>query len=223
MITVSNSLNTYTQKESIFMYIAECFGVKIYKKYYPGGGSYWNNTHLDKNCISELDDVVDSSNKNIRQHSAMMVQEWCMFVPLNIYEYVSSAGKSVYISTLMLGSGLTLYHLYGIMVHTYNIIKAKNRIRILKEQEQKIVFRPPKEQANDMYIACTVVSPTVKIYELRSYNIPFPSKVIFDNYECASHFKHQFLTESTERVIDLLTDQKAFESYREKVMLNYDC
>lgn len=106
--------------ESFFLIAAECLGVKVFKRYWICGGSYWNNRHISSNNANDLRWVANFSYYHSINHCMMLLAESLISIwqsKLNIMPIV----------LFMLP-----FHSYALMVQLYNNILAKRALRNLK-------------------------------------------------------------------------------------------
>ena len=108
--------------ETTFIYICdEYLKIKLFKKYWFNGGSYWNKKHINKNNINNLKSIISLSNNTIKWHIIGIIVE----IPLHIDLYYQTNNRiSIIISFI--------YHSYAFIVQNYNKIMAQKRINIVE-------------------------------------------------------------------------------------------
>lgn len=122
--------------QNIFCRVAECLGVKLYKKYWPDGGSWWNTKHIDPNNGDDLERVILNSNDLANNHFIQMINENFIMIASILCSYYFSLVDNKGLSYLVtITSILTLRHLYGIMVHTYNKYIAHDKLSKLPNDQ----------------------------------------------------------------------------------------
>jgi hypothetical protein len=101
-------------------------GAKYFKRYWPVDGSYWNGSHIDKNCEEDLKCVIRKANEYTRIH----VQSLCIifFMFLSGYFLVDSDKFDLRVLLFV----LLPMELYAFMIHHYNRILAKNKLSEIK-------------------------------------------------------------------------------------------
>lgn len=94
-------------KETVY-FIAELLGVKTFKRYWPVGGSFWNDTHIRKDSKTDLERTLREVKGYTRQHvqisflvTAIYLLGWLadvstidfkyyfyVFVPMELYPFM---------------------------------------------------------------------------------------------------------------------------------------
>lgn len=116
------SSNPTTHHEESKLYWCEILGVLYFKKYWPNGGSYWNDEHISSNNIDDLRNVLQFSRNLTLIHKGVMIQEFFICLALAYMGHITTYDT---FKILML---LSIIHSYVLMVQYYNITKAKSKI-----------------------------------------------------------------------------------------------
>jgi hypothetical protein len=112
--------------ESMYIIFCNLLGAKIFKKYWVTGGSYWNETHIDKNDKEDLQGVIKDSWSYSKTHIGGLFLETLLYslvILLNIQQN-SSLSYKIFLLPLIL-------HGYPLLIHNYNRILAKRQIKYL--------------------------------------------------------------------------------------------
>ena len=113
------------KKKKLFIKFAECFGVKIFKKYWVVRGSYWNRKHIDKNQRPDLETIINEANEFTKTH----VEQWIGILILIFI--LTAVDLTRYWEYAKLAFAMSLYHGYAFMVHHYNRLLAQERLSSL--------------------------------------------------------------------------------------------
>lgn len=122
--------------KNIFYSFAEISGVKIFKKYYPIHGSFWNNYHINKNSIRDMKKIIENAEFFRKLHVASLFLSSMIIFGGYMMNVKNDQSKLMLI--------VCFQDLYTIMVQFYNINKAKDRIQYLEDNKIK-----EKEDEND--------------------------------------------------------------------------
>lgn len=131
------------KKEKFIIFLATCLGIKIFKKYWPYRGSYWNETHMNKNDPIELRSLIAETKKLVNTHVQSMFGENILLIGILLF------GGDLFWNTIAMLIILNLMHLYAIMAQHYNRILAQRQLDQLKKDDfsenQNVDFVKNKE------------------------------------------------------------------------------
>ena len=113
--------------ESIVIWIAELLGAKLFKKYWPVDGSYWNRAknlkRLDPTNKFDLERTIYQSYEYTQTHIQGLTITSIVILPV----YIFVSGKKV--EVIYTYFGLLGIHLYALLIHQYNRILARRRLK----------------------------------------------------------------------------------------------
>lgn len=116
-----------TRFEKIYIGICNLLGARIFKKYWPNGGSYWNTCHTDTKSEYDLQLISDNITYYQRIHTAGLFLETLMCVI--IYGTGHTKPKKViqYIPVSL------IIHGYPLLIQKYNRILVNAHIKKIRE------------------------------------------------------------------------------------------
>lgn len=210
--------------EKIFCYFAEFCGVKIYKKYWPDGGSYWNSEHINPNKIDDLEDIIISSLNHFKIHLTGLLNESFVMIPSltliyfygkDLFEF--NVWKKTFNYTAIIYGFISLRHLYGLMVHRYNIIKAKNHLALLQKikiesksqnviNDNKSENQSEKKKYQYWKLYSMQIADNIFVYEVTNFNASLCFK--FASKELAEKFYQKITTEDGEIIKKMVLDEE---------------
>jgi hypothetical protein len=116
----------------VLIILAELLGVRIFKKYWPYGGSFWNNRHIDPTNKYDLETVINNAWDYTRNHVQALITE-LLVVMISYYSgYMNPKQCRGFIPVTL------VIHGYALLVHYYNRTKAKARLRQIVRTEKRI-------------------------------------------------------------------------------------
>jgi len=194
-------------------------GVKQYKKYWPDGGSWWNETHMNPNNRSDLERTVSKSKESFRNHVNQMINEVLILGLIWVVSFVFNLLKGkdlIYIGLVLLVS--TLRHSYGLMVHMYNSFKAQDKLSTLPKEEPEPVLTLGMDTPSQKVgrLGSCDLTPTLTIYTVR----------ISHFYGARCHFRYKKMAEAFMEHLDTLDDGTLFQlatnkKYAEEFQTNF--
>lgn len=101
------------------MLVATLLGARVFKRYWPVGGSYWNDTHADTSKRRDVEGIISDA----RLYTKFHIQVWSMQLLMLGMLYIWG-GDVVFSQTLDVNKGLAVIHMYAFMIHRYNVILA---------------------------------------------------------------------------------------------------
>lgn len=116
--------------EQFFCNVMEYCGVNFFKCYWPPYASYWNETHMDPNCLSDLLSTIRLFKSNISFYVGQILAMIFVLVPTALISYwldLINLNFVYFIGIFMLVLGTKF--MYGIMLNKYNLILANKCIR----------------------------------------------------------------------------------------------
>lgn len=123
---------------SYFILVMSWLGIRYFKKWWPSGGSFWNNKHINPSNNHQLKDIIKTSWNAIQGHAVYSAGEFTIMFLMGLTEYIEIDKVFKYLAAM------TTYHLLALLVNWYNIILAQYRIeRNRRIKETKVV--KPKE------------------------------------------------------------------------------
>lgn len=147
-----------------FETLAECMGVKLVKKYWVIGGSYWNKTHINPTNSCDLTRVINDADSYTATHRTGMAFELLTFAAVYVCGFtIREPDLTAYMKLLAI---LACYHSYAFMLHTYNRVKARAVLGSLKKDDECVLDLLPRSMS--LYV------PSVKPDPLEDtpYKIP---------------------------------------------------
>lgn len=200
---------------NLFCSIAELLGVKIYKKYWPDGGSYWNTKHVNKNNETDLKLIIDQSIFLLKIHFSGLLNEFLIMIScVIVFSYFNAIDEKYLLSILFIYGIILSRHLYGIMVHRYNIIKANERLIILLSNTKKNSTSTAKDlkintnKCKNKYwiIDEHEIIENTYIYIVKNYQAGLYFK--FDSKEKANKFYQSISMENSKIIQKMALDEK---------------
>lgn len=189
----SKQVVDFTKNEKIYMKLCYYLGVKIFKKYYPNNGSYWNNSHIDKKNEVHLNTIIHNAYENLKLHLAGIFIETIMILTLGLTGYLELVKSFQYFPMIF------LIHGYPSIVQKYNIILANNCLKNLPPTSKHIPYKELaigyltiSESGNNFYLRDTSyrqVGPAF-INEEKAKDF---AKFITENYTDEELLEHKFL------------------------------
>lgn len=123
-----NKIN-YTNFEKRYIKFCEILGIKLFKKFWIAGGSFWGEQHINKNNINDLEIVIENANDFQRTHISQLIIDITFFVlSTKLCLMHRSLGCKIMIVSLTC-------HSYALIAQNYNKILAKRRIEYLESQQ----------------------------------------------------------------------------------------
>lgn len=117
--------------EHIFVFVCKyILLMKVFKKYWPVGGSYWNTSHINPNKRDDLEEVIEQANNFTKQH----LPQAFILLFLSIGMYITNAMD--YKSTVGMVL-LLIVEVYAFAAHHYNRVLARNKLATLPKKEAK--------------------------------------------------------------------------------------
>jgi hypothetical protein len=119
-----------TTTETIYINSCNLLGVKLFKKYWTSGGSYWNETHMDKKNRHDLKRVIKDVTWYSKIHIGALVMETIALGIGSLSGYIEpmKALKYTPISLIL--------HGYPLLVQKYNSILANAHLKNIPESKQ---------------------------------------------------------------------------------------
>jgi hypothetical protein len=111
--------------------IAPVLGANIFKKYWPVKGSYWNKTHMKSNDVFDLNQVIDQANEFTRQHVQLFLMEFIIVVMCYLTGYLEPSKCIAFMPISIIICA------YPLMIHHYNRILARSKIKELEKSQPK--------------------------------------------------------------------------------------
>jgi len=108
-----------TWYERVFINTCNLFGMKIFKKYWPAGGSFWNETHINPKNRIDLENVIRDSWIYTRLHVGLSFGIGYMLT----WRYFLGDGE-----TMKSLFPLYVWEIYAFSAHIYNRILAKEAL-----------------------------------------------------------------------------------------------
>lgn len=124
-------MSNRTFSQSAFIFAAHCLGVRIFKRYWPNGGSYWNSLHIDPNSTKDLRSVIVEADGYSKWHIRTFVGE----VVASAVIFITTPKSRLSVLKIIAVSSLT--HAYAFMVHHYNRILAREALLLLPESNDQ--------------------------------------------------------------------------------------
>lgn len=149
----------------LFYFIMECLGIRYFKKYWVVNGSFWNERHIDKNNIRDLENVV----RNLKDYARQHIQQSVMLIILGIPTFIYSPTEHISGITAIFVVSL-LVQMYALSVQLYNYYKVKDQLNILQKHVEHIAG------AADQY-ELFKIKPTDKDKFKLWYNIELPEQL----------------------------------------------
>jgi hypothetical protein len=187
----------------------ECLGVKTFKRWWPGEGSFWNAQHIDSSHNNDLVLVIQSAWTKIQHHVGGIMAETILLSLFTMTGYFTSDQLTSYLTAT------TSYHLLAILINAYNIIRAHRRIQWNDEHPRKATEVVPSELLRIKAVENHLLSGYTVRYNYHDLTPPLPSQVQ------AEHFR-RFVYKTWgqdpfryERKIFLDQTRALYEAYRD--------
>jgi hypothetical protein len=111
--------------ENVFCFFCEWFlMVKLFKKYWPVRGSFWNKEHLDPKKRSELEIIIQESWTFTQYHLPIIV----CFLVISVFTAMAEKIPSYQKWGCF---GFMTMEFYALAIHSYNRILAARRLQLL--------------------------------------------------------------------------------------------
>lgn len=210
----------------LFYQIAELLGVRLFKRYWPVNGSYWNEIHCQKNSISDLKEIQRKTKEYTRQH----VQTTAILSLICLLSYLFNISNFDIRCYFYLCLPIECY---AFMVQLYNYWKADDALSQIKSNP---VSNPDQRSLLDLsnqdqpiqisvcdakYFKCRSFGsfeyngPTLYRWCLYGANVYSP---YFESLDACLAFRDRIYLEYGNRFVDLLnqlTVEKVNELYRD--------
>lgn len=124
--------------DNLFIFIAQLLGVRLFKKYWPYNGSFWNYQHINPNNKYDLESVIRNAWEYTRGHVQLLFTE-LLIVGISAFSGYMTLQQCRGFLPIAL-----IFHGYALMVHHYNRILAGRRLKKIKQTED----RTPKIRLN---------------------------------------------------------------------------
>jgi hypothetical protein len=111
--------------DKFWIILANIFMVKLFKLYWPIGGSYWNKYHINKNNIDDIRIIIKVTNNYKEIHYFSTVFGLCFYSFCLLFNLFIENRDFAFLT-------FTFMESYCYMVQKYNSIIAKNRVKLLK-------------------------------------------------------------------------------------------
>jgi hypothetical protein len=133
-VTTTNTPSTFmSRKEKFYVKFCGYMGIKLFKKYWPVDGSYWNKYHTDSKSTQDLNNIIDDANRYTRKHvySSVLQMASAPIMYIMSIAHCPNNVKRINMAYICLGSFFLITQGYAFMVHHYNRIVARNTIKLL--------------------------------------------------------------------------------------------
>lgn len=164
MASTDQIINTLSFRQKSYIKLCHLLGVKYFKKYWVVQGSFWNKTHLDKNSVIDLEEVINDSWNYSKHHIGILFLELLTYFVGSFSGLVTMQQFKGYIPI-----GILL-HVYPLLVHHYNRILAAARITFLS-------LKNPPEEKKDLFIKCN----DLKYLKIRRWSKTQPWQIYYKN------------------------------------------
>jgi hypothetical protein len=114
--------------ETLFIGFSNCLGVKLFKKIWSTKGSF-DQKKLNKNSIDDLNNVINDANDFTKIHISGVQNYISVFIPMNLG--LCFLDKKLCLPITILTIPLLIHEVYPLIVHEYNRILARRRIKYL--------------------------------------------------------------------------------------------
>lgn len=112
--------------ERLFITSCNLFGMRIFKKYWPVGGSFWKETHIDPKNRFDLENVIKESWQYTQAH--VIADSGIIFSIVWLY----FLGERVNIAAFL---PMFVLEIYAYSAHTYNRILAREALENLSKED----------------------------------------------------------------------------------------
>lgn len=129
-----------THLDRFVLTVAPFLGAKLFKRYWPGKGSYWNTSHFDKNSSLQLQGVIANSRENCSVHLRGLVSLGIVSLVIDLAPRFIQGLESLLPNlklALLLLAVQALLSLYALMIQRYNIALAQARLRYLQQHKEE--------------------------------------------------------------------------------------
>jgi hypothetical protein len=170
-----------TRFEKIYIGICNLLGARIFKKYWPHGGSYWNTNHTDTKSEYDLQQISYNITYYQKVHTAGLLLETLM------YAIVFGTGHTKPKKVIQCIPVSLIIHGYPLLIQKYNRILVNAHIK--KIRESKI-----ETENKDIVVKYT----TLRVYNTRNDETKYTLEItnhyinlgpIFTNIERAKSFQ----------------------------------
>lgn len=101
-------------------HVAELLGVRLFKKYWIFGGSYWNENHIDKNNPCDINSVIFESRQHISSYKQLIFQTTTFAMMMLVSGFMSGYSENVFRLLFF----IYMCYGYATLVQVYNIRQA---------------------------------------------------------------------------------------------------
>lgn len=154
-----------TFQQRLYLSFCNLLGAKIFKKYWPVGGSYWNENHVSQKSARDMKDIIRDANRYTRVHANIICIEIIVMLVGSMSGYMTPQKAFAYVPISI------VIHGYAFLIHHYNRILAKHKLSLLSEEENmlydfeyKLYINKVKMGFRLMY-SYNQLSPTMKTKE----------------------------------------------------------
>lgn len=120
-----------SRAQRVFIITANLLGAKIFKRYWPMGGSFWNKKHINPRRRYDLESVIDESWDYTQQHARAFVTE---AIIMGMAYFTGYFPPGQVIGSIPI---IVTIHGYAMMIHQYNRILANARLESLPPADTK--------------------------------------------------------------------------------------
>lgn len=110
-----------------FYWVAELLGVRLFKRYWPVNGSFWNTEHMNKDRVEDVEETLRMIKEFTRQHVQMSILATIVAILGYIFEIEQMDLRSYFYIVLPM-------QLYPFLVQIYNYYKAQDRLQYLQNR-----------------------------------------------------------------------------------------
>lgn len=120
-----------TYQQRLYLSFCNLLGARLFKKYWPVKGSYWNKRHTDTKKKNDLQIILDDADSYTQIHANFLMVELIILGLGSISGFTTTEKFWEYIPVAI------VFHGYAFMIHHYNRILAKDALEKLPEKEKK--------------------------------------------------------------------------------------
>lgn len=120
-------------------HVAELLGVRLFKKYWVFGGSYWNENHIDKNDPHCMSSVIFDSRQHILSYKQLIFQTTTFAIMMLVSGFMSGYCENI----LRMLFFIYMCYGYATLVQVYNIRQASRALDKIDEN--------PAQPVDDYY------------------------------------------------------------------------
>jgi hypothetical protein len=168
-----------TTFDKVVIKVARALGARLFKRYWPVRGSYWNRTHLNKTSEASLRIIIDESYTYTNHHVNELVQQG---VVMGIVWYSDSQHGIPYLKIFV---GMGIIHAYAILMHTYNRILALYAIDEIKRQRE-LQKKDDEPKSDDSFLLMSTMGSGAEVYYISCSH--YPVSPIFDSKKMAEEY-----------------------------------